>query len=200
MGGSILSASLGANWCRGRAAPGPARFCASGGVELVMSPQLDSCELSSHELSSGGFCRAELTLRSISPEPAAQSQGSTRWCGREWVRGGARGGRSGIVSLSRWEQWSVGPGRRGERDGWAWGWGGWGLWGRPGRGVSKSATKALWVGVGCERRRGISMFLLVRSGSVGAFVADLDNPPAWAGRGGRPRVGRRALRAPRRSR
>ena len=35
--------------------------------------------------------------------------------------GGARGGRSGIVSLSRWEQWSVGPGRRGERDGWAWG-------------------------------------------------------------------------------
>ena len=71
------------------------RVFAPGGVELVMSPQLALCEVSSHESNSGGFCRAELALRSISPEPAVQSQGSTRWCGREWVRGGARGGRSG---------------------------------------------------------------------------------------------------------
>ena len=31
-----------------------------GGVDLVMSPQLALCELSSRELSSGGFCQAEL--------------------------------------------------------------------------------------------------------------------------------------------
>ena len=41
----------------------PAPRCpdAPGRVELVMSPQLTLCELSSHESSSGGFCRAELT-------------------------------------------------------------------------------------------------------------------------------------------
>ena len=46
-----------------------------------------------------------------------------------------------------------------------------------GEGVSKSATKALTAGIGGEQRRGISTFLLARSGSIGAFVADLDNPP-----------------------
>ena len=65
------------------------------------------------------------------------------------------------------------------------------FWGRPGgaggacgvgRGgvVSKSATKAPRVGIGGEEKRGISTFLLVRSGPIGAFVADLDN---WRLRG-----------------
>ena len=40
--------------------------------------------------------------------------------------------------------------------------------------VSKSATKALRAGIGREEKRGISTFLLARSGSIGAFVADLD--------------------------
>ena len=60
-----------------------------------------------------------------------------------------------------------------------------------GGGVSESATKALRVGVGGERRRGISTFLLARSGSIGVFVADLDNPPG-ADRPGRASVGRSA--------
>ena len=46
-----------------------------------------------------------------------------------------------------------------------------------GEGVSESATKALRVGIGGEKRRGISTILLARSGSIRAFVADLDNPP-----------------------
>ena len=49
--------------------------------------------------------------------------------------------------------------------------------------VSKSATKALRTGIGGERRRGISTFLLARSGSVGVFVADLDKLPPRTGRG-----------------
>jgi len=61
-------------------------------------------------------------------------------------------------------------------------------------GVSKSATKAPRIGIGCEEKRGISTFLLTHSGSIWAFVADLDNPPPRTGRGGCPRVGRRALR------
>ena len=57
-----------------------------------------------------------------------------------------------------------------------------------GGGVSKSATKAPRVGISGERRRGISTILFRRSGSIGAFVADLDN---WrrrgpCGEGGRP--------------
>ena len=66
--------------------------------------------------------------------------------------------------------------------------------------VSKSATKAPRAGIGREEKRGISTFLFRRSGSIGAFVADLDNPPARTGRGGRPRVGRRARRLPGRPR
>ena len=46
--------------------------------------------------------------------------------------------------------------------------------------MSKSATKAPRVGIGGEEKRGISTFLLVRSGPIGAFVADLDN---WRLRG-----------------
>ena len=111
------------------------------GVDSVMSPQLTLCELSSRELSSGGFCQAQLT----SCEP-------------------------GWILLSR-------PGRL--------------FWDRPsgaggapvatrGGVVSTSATKALRAGISGERRRGISTILPVRSGSTGAFVADLDN---WRRRG-----------------
>ena len=63
-----------------------------------------------------------------------------------------------------------------------------------GEGVSKSATKALTAGIGGEQRRGISTFLLARSGSIGVFVADLDNPPG-ADRPGRASVGRSAAGA-----
>ena len=48
-------------------------------------------------------------------------------------------------------------------------------------GVSKSATKAPRAGIGREEKRGISTILLAHSGSIGAFVADLDNPPARTG-------------------
>ena len=50
--------------------------------------------------------------------------------------------------------------------------------------VSKSATKAPRGGIGREEKRGISTILLVRSGSIGAFVADLDNPPPRGPGGG----------------
>ena len=65
-----------------------------------------------------------------------------------------------------------------------------------GRGVSKSATKAPRAGIDGEQKRGISTILFRRSGSIGAFVADLDNPPPRTGRGGRPRGGRRARCSP----
>ena len=51
-----------------------------------------------------------------------------------------------------------------------------------GGGVSKSATKALRAGIGREEKRGISTILFRRSGSIRAFVADLDN---WRRRGPR---------------
>ena len=57
--------------------------------------------------------------------------------------------------------------------------------------VSKSATKAARAGIGREEKRGISTILLARSGSIRAFVADLDNPPPRTGRGGRSPVERR---------
>ena len=60
--------------------------------------------------------------------------------------------------------------------GWCW----WGSCDGPGRGVSKSATKALRAGIGREEKRGISTFLLARSGSIRVFVADLDSwRPPW---------------------
>ena len=43
-----------------------------------------------------------------------------------------------------------------------------------GGGVSKSATKAPRAGIGREEKRGISTILFRRSGSILAFVADLD--------------------------
>ena len=52
-----------------------------------------------------------------------------------------------------------------------------------GGGVSKSATKALRTRIGGEEKRGISTFLFRRSGSIGVFVADLDNPSPRTGRG-----------------
>ena len=40
------------------------------------------------------------------------------------------------------------------------------------------------AGIGREKKRGISTILLRRSGSIGAFAADLDNsPPGSSGRG-----------------
>ena len=41
--------------------------------------------------------------------------------------------------------------------------------------MSKSATKAPRAGIGGEKKRGISTFLLAHSGLIRAFVADLDN-------------------------
>ena len=41
--------------------------------------------------------------------------------------------------------------------------------------VSESVAKALHVGIGGEKKRGISTFLSRRSGSIRAFATDLDN-------------------------
>ena len=65
--------------------------------------------------------------------------------------------------------------------------------------VSKFATKAPRTGIGREEKRGISTILLARSGLIGVFVADLDNPPARTGRGRRLWAGRRPGRVPRRA-
>ena len=56
--------------------------------------------------------------------------------------------------------------------------------------VSKSATKAPRAGIGHEEKRGISTILLARSGSIRAFVADLDNPRRCEPPGRAPRAGR----------
>ena len=64
-----------------------------------------------------------------------------------------------------------------------------------GEGVSKSATKALRGGIGREEKRGISTILLARLGSIGAFVADFDNPRRRGPLGGAPRASRRPGRA-----
>ena len=50
------------------------RAARPGGVDSVMSPQLALCEVSSHGLSSGGFCRAELTWRELSSHRASRTQ------------------------------------------------------------------------------------------------------------------------------
>ena len=67
--------------------------------------------------------------------------------------------------------------------------------------MSKSATKAPRAGIGREEKRGISTILLARSGSIRAFVADLDKPGpprAPAGGAGAPigRAGPRERRSP----
>ena len=41
--------------------------------------------------------------------------------------------------------------------------------------MSKSATKTLGGGIGCEKKRGIPTILFAHSGVIRAFVADLDN-------------------------
>ena len=66
-------------------------------------------------------------------------------------------------------------------------------------GVSKSATKAPRAGIGREEKRGISTILCARSGSIRAFVADLDIPCRRGPPEGAPRAGRRPRRAPRRA-
>ena len=49
-------------------------------------------------------------------------------------------------------------------------WDAWDSWDGPGRSLSKSVAKALRVGIGREKKRGISMFLFRRSGAIGAFA------------------------------
>ena len=66
-------------------------------------------------------------------------------------------------------------------------------------GVSKSATKAPRAGIGREQKRGISTILCARSGSIRAFVADLDILCRRGSPGGAPRAGRRPQRALRRA-
>ena len=108
------------------------------------------------------------------------------------------------TSLSRRDRRSAGPDRH---DGEA---------GRPrsgaggapvavrGGGVSESVAKAPRAGIGGEKNRGISTFLLRRSGAIRAFATDLDKRRRHGpregcrgpggGRGGRPLTPRRALR------
>ena len=132
----------------------PAARHTPGRVELTMSPQLTSCELSSHELSSGGFCQAELA--SCEPEWILLSRPGRLF----WDRPGGAGGTPGAARVGV---------------------------------VSKSATKALRAGIGRGGNRGISTILLARSGSMGAFVADLDN---WRRRGPRGEGGCPPRRGP----
>ena len=55
------------------------------------------------------------------------------------------------------------------------GWCGWGSCGGSGRGVSESVAKALRAGIGREKKRGISTFLLARFGATRVFATDSDN-------------------------
>ena len=121
----------------------PAARHTPGRVELTMSPQLTLCELSSHELSSGGFCQAELA--SCEPEWILLSRPGRLF----WDRPSGAGGTPGAARVGV---------------------------------VSKSATKAPRGGIDREEKRGISTILFRRSGSIRAFVADLDN---WRRRGPR---------------
>ena len=92
-----------------------------------------------------------------------------------WARIGAVTGRAGVE--------------------WYW----WGSWGGPGRGVSKSVTKAPRAGIGREGNRGISTFLLRHPGAIRAFATDLDNLHRRGPREDRrgPLHGRRPRRSPR---
>ena len=60
--------------------------------------------------------------------------------------------------------------------------------------MSKSATKAFRGEIGREQKSGISTFLFVYPGSIGAFVADLDKRCCRGPPGGAPRAGRRPRR------
>ena len=52
--------------------------------------------------------------------------------------------------------------------------------------LSKSVAKALRVGIGREKNRGISTILLRRSGAMGVFATDLDKRRRRGPREGRP--------------
>ena len=52
--------------------------------------------------------------------------------------------------------------------------------------LSKSVAKALRVGIGREKNRGISTILLRRSGAIRAFATDLDKRRRHGPREGRP--------------
>ena len=54
--------------------------------------------------------------------------------------------------------------------------------------MSKSATKAFRGEIGREQKSGISTFLFVYPGSIGAFVADLDKRCCRGPPGGAPRA------------
>ena len=60
--------------------------------------------------------------------------------------------------------------------------------------MSKSATKAFRGEIGREQKPGISAFLFVCPGSIGAFATDLDKRRRRGPPGGAPRAGRRPRR------
>ena len=62
--------------------------------------------------------------------------------------------------------------------------------------VSESVAKALHVGIGGEKKRGISTFLSRRSGSIRAFATDLDKRRRCGHRDGQHGSRRRPLGAP----
>ena len=78
------------------------------------------------------------------------------------------------LSLSRQNRWFRGGGGAVRGIGRACGGAGGALVTIRGGGISKSATKAPRAGIGWEEKRGISTILRARSGSILAFVADLD--------------------------
>ena len=55
--------------------------------------------------------------------------------------------------------------------------------------VSRSVAKALRVGIGGEKKRGISTILFTRPDTIGVFATDLDNRCHRAPRRGRPPLG-----------
>ena len=85
-----------------------------GGVDLVMSPQLALCELSSRELSSGGFCQAQLA--SCEPGWILLSRPGRLFWDRPSGAGGTPGAaRVGVVSKSATKALRAGIGRGGNR-------------------------------------------------------------------------------------
>ena len=92
----------------------PAARHTPGRVELTMSPQLALCELSSHELSSGGFCQAQLT--SCEPGWILLSRPGRLFWDRPSGAGGTPGAtRVGVVSKSATKALRAGIGRGGNR-------------------------------------------------------------------------------------
>ena len=60
--------------------------------------------------------------------------------------------------------------------------------------MSKSVAKAPRVGIGREKKRGISTIFLARFGAIRAFATDLDKRRRRGLPGGVPRAGRRPRR------